>query len=320
MYTPQFVALLLGFLLDLLLGDPRCLPHPIRGFGFIINILDKKFNTAQKRFIKGTAISLGLIVCTFVLFFCIQKMLLNYYYLHIAIASIFTFYGIANRSLIHEAIKVEKTLTKNGTQAAQIQLSNIVGRDTSNSSPQKIRMAVLETLSENLSDAVIAPLFYYFLGGFPLMMTYKMVNTLDSMIAYKNEKYKQFGKTAAYIDDIANFIPARLTALLMAIITMSLRAFYFVFKYGHKHSSPNAGYPEAALAGILNCKLGGPNTYSGKIINKPFIGKNPRNLKAIDVYKAAIINAAVTLSMLLAIIIFQYTFKQLYSAGMLIYK
>ena len=136
------------------------------------------------------------------------------------------------------------------------QVGRIVGRDTSALSAQEVRTAALETLAENLSDGVIAPLFWYAVLGVPGMMAYKMVNTLDSMIGYRNERYRQFGCIAARIDDVANYIPARLTALLMIIVSGRLSLFRFVGKYGSRHASPNSGYPEAALAGILNCRFG----------------------------------------------------------------
>ena len=132
-----------------------------------------------------------------------------------------------------------------------------MGRDTSQLSAQEVRTAALETLAENLSDGVIAPLFWFALLGTPGMLAYKMVNTLDSMVGYRTERYKDFGCWAARIDDVANYIPARLTALLMVIASGKLSLMKFVWKNGRKHASPNSGYPEAALAGILNCRFGG---------------------------------------------------------------
>jgi adenosylcobinamide-phosphate synthase len=160
----------------------------------------------------------------------------------------------------------------------------------------------METLSENLSDGVIAPLFYYAWAGVPGMMTYKMINTLDSMIGYRNPRYERFGKFAARLDDVANFIPARLTALLMVLVTASRRGAAFVIRYGHLHKSPNAGYPEAALAGILDVRFGGANVYQGITVTKPFIGDNPRQLLPEEIKKAGSINHKVCLSMVILII------------------
>jgi adenosylcobinamide-phosphate synthase len=156
-----------------------------------------------------------------------------------------------------------------------------------------------------LSDGVVAPLFYYAVGGLPTMMTYKMINTLDSMIGYKNERYLQFGKFAARLDDVANLIPARLTAFLMVMVTCSKRGLLFILKYGRQHSSPNSGYPESALAGILNCRFGGPNTYQGKLVEKPYIGCESRTIEHKEFQKVMYINHSVTfLSILLISIIY----------------
>jgi adenosylcobinamide-phosphate synthase len=210
--------------------------------------------------------------------------------LFVFLASIGVFYGLANRSLISEAHKVISALEKQGLEAGRKQLSYIVGRETHNLNEQQIRTAVRETLAENLSDGVIAPLFFYALGGVPAMMAYKMANTLDSMIGYKSEKYREFGWFAARFDDVLNFIPARITALLMVLLSFSRRGLVFIFRYGHQHCSPNAGYPEAALAGILNCQFGGPNVYHGILVEKPCIGKTPRLITHTDFYKTCILN------------------------------
>ncbi len=170
------------------------------------------------------------------------------------------------------------------------QVARIVGRDTSALSAQEVRTAALETLAENLSDGVIAPLFWYAVLGVPGMMAYKMVNTLDSMIGYRNERYRQFGCIAARIDDVANYIPARPTALLMILVSGRFSLLGFVGKYGSRHASPNSGYPEAALAGILNCRFGGPHYYFGEEVWKPFIGNNERALTTEDMKKAVCVN------------------------------
>ncbi|MBP5210445.1 MAG: cobalamin biosynthesis protein CobD, partial [Bacteroidales bacterium] len=185
------------------------------------------------------------------------------------------------RTLIVEVrqvfLAVEKSLEDGRKQVARI-----VGRDTQNLSAQEIRTAALETLSENLSDGVIAPIFWFFVLGVPGMITYKMINTLDSMIGYRNEKYILFGKFAARADDVANFIPARLTAFLMILSSGRLSLLRFVSRYGRAHASPNSGYPEAALAGILDCRFGGPHDYFGQNVYKPYIGDNPRKITSDD--------------------------------------
>lgn len=297
------LPLIIGFSLDGLFGDPRFIPHPIVLFGNAISFFEKKYNAGKKRKIKGALISTTLITGSFLLFSPLYYLAQQNTILYISIASFFAFQALANHGLIKEALAVSNTLEQKGIEQGRLRLSYIVGRDTSKLSPQQVRTAVLETVAENLSDAVIAPMFYYLVGGVPAMFAYKMINTLDSMIGYKNSRYKDFGFFAAKIDDIFNYIPARITAFLMVIATLSKRGFIFIFKYGHKHSSPNAGYPESALAGILNCRFGGPNTYQGKWIDKPHIGNNNRTVTAADIKKACAINAGASI-LFLAIIIF----------------
>jgi len=289
------IPLFAGLILDALLGDPVWLPHPIRWFGKAISMLEYKFNTEPYQKAKGIGVTLCLVLITGGVFWSVFFIIRQYTVLYFPIASIFVFFGIANRSLINEAIKVNRTLRYKGLDAGRTQLSWIVGRDTSELSDNQVRIAVLETLSENLSDGVIAPLFYYFIGGIPLMFVYKMVNTLDSMIGYKNPRHKYFGWFSARLDDVLNFIPARMTALLIAMIGFSRRAIHFIFHYGHQHASPNAGYPEAALAGVLNCRFGGPNYYSGHLVEKPYIGKIGRNIEERDLIHTIWINIGVTL-------------------------
>ena len=284
------IPLLIGFLIDTLLGDPIWLPHPIRLFGNSISFFTERLNRGKNRKLKGVAMASGLIAFTLVSIWTVLQGVKNYEYLYIGLVSLGVFYGLANRSLIQESYRVISALEKSGLEAGRAQLSYIVGRETRNLNEQQIRTAVLETLAENLSDGVIAPLFFYALGGVPAMMAYKMANTLDSMVGYKSEKYREFGWFAARFDDIINFIPARITALLMVILSLSWRGLVYFFRYGHQHSSPNAGYPEAALAGILNCQFGGPNVYHGILVEKPYIGKNARIITNIDFYKTCVLN------------------------------
>lgn len=296
-----FVA---GFILDLLIGDPYRLWHPIRLFGSIISYLEKILNKGKNRILKGGLMTISLISSVYLVFaYAFNYMRGNHSHVFLILASIFAFYGLANRSLIQEALKVEKALNKGGVEAGRKQLSYIVGRDTSQLDANQIRTAVLETLSENLSDGVIAPMIFYLVGGVPLMFTYKMINTLDSMIGYKNERYLQFGRVAAKIDDFANYLPARITAFLMVLVTFSWRGLQFIGKYHKCHSSPNAAWPEAALAGILDCRFGGPNIYHGKIVEKPYIGSNSREITPKDIRKAVYINLGVSIFLFLLVII-----------------
>lgn len=295
------LPLIIGYLLDLRLGDPDNWPHPVRVFGNAISIGEKWLNSGRFRFLKGALLSLVLVVFVFVIFYAANAFLIRLPVLYVVVNSIWVYYGLANHSLIAEGRKVFSVLENDGLEAGRRQLSRIVGRDTSKLTPQQIRIAVLETMSENLSDGVIAPLFYYAIAGVPGMMAYKMVNTMDSMVGYRNERYEWFGKFAARLDDLANFIPARLTAFLMVLVTGSRRGLQFIFKFGSKHKSPNAGYPEAALAGILDCRFGGPNVYHGKVVEKPFIGENDRIIEPYEIATAADVNHRTCLAMVLII-------------------
>lgn len=303
------IPLLLGYLLDLILGDPRRLPHPIRLFGNAIYFGESLLNKGKFRFIKGMLLTLLLCSLVFVFFYFLSNILLQTNtILYVLFTALFLFYGLANKSLIQEGAAVFDALQNNGLDAGRKRLSWIVGRDTTTLSENQIRTAVFETLSENLSDGVIAPLFYYAIGGLPAMMVYKMINTLDSMIGYKSDKYFYFGKFAARLDDIANFIPARLTAFLMVLVSGKWNLFSFIYQFGNQHASPNSGYPEAALAGIMNCRFGGPNSYHGKIVEKPYIGVNNRIIEHQEITEVAKINHKVTLLAVIIITAIKYYF------------
>ena len=225
------------------------------------------------------------------------KQLISNMVLWLILDTIIIFYCLAGTTLIREVREVFLALDRSLDEGRQ-QVARIVGRDTSQLSAQEVRTAALETLAENLSDGVIAPLFWFALLGTPGMLAYKMVNTLDSMIGYRTERYKDFGCWAAHIDDVANYIPARLTALLMVTASGKWSLLKFVWKNGRKHASPNSGYPEAALAGILNCRFGGPHYYFGELFDKPFIGENDRELTTKDMHTAVRINRTAELLML----------------------
>lgn len=293
--------LIAGYLIDLWLGDPDNWPHPVRVFGNAIARGEKTLNHGRFRFLKGALLSLGLVITTYAFFHYLNVLCRPLPWLYLLMNSIFVYYGLANHALIAEGRKVFAVLEAEGLPAGRKQLSRIVGRDTSSLSAQQIRIAVFETMSENLSDGVVAPLFFYALGGVPAMMAYKMINTLDSMVGYRSERYEWFGKFAARMDDVANFIPARLTALLMVAVTASRRGIQFVFRFGHRHKSPNSGYPEAALAGILNCRFGGPNVYHGKWVDKPFIGDTDRIILPNEIDRVARINHLVCFAMVVIV-------------------
>lgn len=294
------IALIIGWLLDLLIGDPARLPHPIVWFGKMIAFGEHRLNRGNHRMLKGGLMSIGLIVLVFAVtwFLCHQLSM-------IVIDVIIIFYCLAGTTLIREVRAVFLALDRSLDEGRQ-QVARIVGRDTSELSAQEVRTAALETLAENLSDGVIAPLFWLAILGVPGMLAYKMVNTLDSMIGYKTERYKDFGCWAAHIDDVANYIPARLTAFLMILATRRLGLLRFVWKYGRNHASPNSGYPEAALASILNCRFGGPHYYFGQLFDKPYIGDNDRLLNTEDMKKAVRVNRTAEVLMVVLVLLFSY--------------
>lgn len=292
------IPLLAGYVLDLLLADPETWPHPIKTFGSLISRGEKFLNKGRFRFVKGMLLTITLVAGTFILFSFISQAIVHTWQL-IIFNSFLVWYGLANKTLIKEGREVFNVLEMNGVELGRKQLSRIVGRDTSQLSSNQIRIAVLETMSENLSDGVIAPLFYYMLGGIPAMMAYKMVNTLDSMIGYRNDRYEYFGKFAARLDDLANLIPARLTAFLMVLVSGKGQGLKYIFKFGSSHKSPNSGYPESALAGILDCRFGGPGVYHGRMVEKPYIGENERNIAHVEIDYVSAINHSVCLAMVI---------------------
>lgn len=296
------VPLIIGYLLDLIFGDPRKLPHPIVAFGNIIGWCERHFNKGGHKKRNGCLIAIILPLSTLFLGGLLAwGSWILHPFAYYGIASVFVFYGLANHSLIQEGGEVIRTLEEQGLDAGRKRLSWIVGRDTSQLFPKKIYTAVLETMAENLSDGVVAPLFFYALGGFPAMMAYKMVNTLDSMIGYKDARYKDFGCCSAHLDDVLNYIPARLTAFLIALSGYRKGIFSFIRKYARQHASPNSGYPESAMAGILDCRFGGPNIYHGMLVEKPYIGTHNRELSINDYKRAARINQTVCLSTVILI-------------------
>ncbi len=312
------LPLLIGWFLDLLLGDPQWMPHPVVWFGKMISFGEKHLNKGKHRKLKGALLSLFFVTFVFVVTWALLYMAsllagnfgFSLFTLHFSLStllsSLIIFYCLAGTTLIREVrqtfLAVDRSLEEGRKQVARI-----VGRDTSQLSAQEIRTAALETLAENLSDGVIAPLFWLAIGGAPAMLAYKMVNTLDSMIGYKTDRYKDFGCFAARLDDVANYLPARLTAFLMVLASGRFTLLKFVAKYGPRHASPNSGYPEAALAGILGCRFGGPHTYFGQLFDKPYIGDHDRPLTTDDMHIAIRINrTSECIAILLLILIFAF--------------
>lgn len=312
MITPTYILpLLLGWLLDLLLGDPRWLPHPIVGFGKMIACGERLLNRGFHRIWKGAMLALVLVGSVF----AVTWALLYVIGLGVpfpmgggVVSTVLIFFCLAGTTLVREVRQTFRAVDRSLDEGRK-QVARIVGRDTAQLSAQEIRTAALETLAENLSDGVVAPLFWLCIGGVPGMLAYKMVNTLDSMIGYKTERYKDFGCFAARMDDVANYIPARLTALLMVLASGRLRLLKFVVKYGSRHASPNSGYPEAALAGILHCRFGGPHTYFGQLFDKPYIGENERLLTTADMQTAVRISRAAECFAVLLVVVITFIFN-----------
>lgn len=294
--------LISAFIIDRILGDPEFRFHPIRFIGYSAYFFEKFLNKGRLKKLKGFIFAILLITIFWGIFFQIDKLFSKFPLIYGIYHITFLYFGISSYELSKRVLKIEKLLEEN-IELAKKELSMIVGRDTAPLDKQGIRRAMLETLSENLSDGFVAPLFYYLLGGLPLMYAYKTANTLDSMVGYKNEKFREFGYFSAKIDDLLNYFPARLTAILIFISTIDFEVLKYTIKYGRNHSSPNSGYPEAALAGALKCKFGGPNYYGGILVDKPYIGENDRELTPFDVKKSTkIIRNTSYISLFLAII------------------
>ena len=274
--------MVVGWVADRCLGDPERWPHPVVAFGHWIAWGERRLNRGEHRVTKGALFALLSIVGVGVLTAGILYGLVRWNpWVAAAVSAVGVFYCLSGRTLAREVQSVFEALEQ-GTEAGRRRLSRIVGRDTSALNDQQIRTAALETLAENLSDGVIAPLFWFLCLGLPGMFAYKMVNTFDSMIGYKTERYGRFGRWAAHIDDVANYVPARLTAALMILCAGRPGLWRFVKKYGHCHASPNSGYPESAMAGLLDCRFGGPNFYFGQRVNKPYIGHHEKTLGQSD--------------------------------------
>ena len=301
------ISLLIGWILDLLFGDPPRLPHPVVLFGRLISYGERKLNHGAWRRLKGGLLAISLILITVAATWALLAVAKEAgTIVALAVEAVMVFYCLAGTTLAKEVRDVFLALDRSLDDGRR-QVARIVGRDTSELSHEEVRKAALETLAENLSDGVVAPLFWFAVGGLPAMMGYKMINTLDSMIAYHSPRYLRFGTVAARVDDVANYVPARLTALLMILAARRPRLLSFVLTYGPRHASPNSGWPEAALAGILGCRFGGPHKYFGETFYKPYIGENDRPLSTADMMAAVAINRRVEILSVVLIV-----FTQLY--------
>lgn len=286
------ISYTLGFILDLIIGEPHNPYHPVRGIGAFSKGLEKGLRNAFSRNLYlagGITWALTILATYFVTRFLLGQVY-RFGFLAGAVAEgIVIYFCISATGLISEGLKVIKTLRSGDIEGARKKLSYIVGRDTASLDEKDIVRAVIETVSENMSDGIIAPMMFAALGGGPLAMAYKAVNTCDSMFGYKNDKYREFGFVSAKMDDLFNYIPARITAYFIVaasyVLKYDFKGSLRIYKRDrYNHLSPNSAHPEAAVAGALGIRLGGVNYYFGKPVEKPTIGDdlNPISVEDVD--------------------------------------
>ncbi len=290
----HIIAFLIGYILDLIVGDPMNFPHPIRLIGTLIGKLDKALNKRRARMLDGVLLCIIVVLATA---FATTLVIVVSYKIHvalgIAVEAILTCYILAARSLQVESMKVYKKLKSGTLEEARYAVSMIVGRDTDVLDQEGVTKAAVETVAENTSDGVIAPMLYTALGGPILGFIYKAVNTMDSMVGYHNEKYEYFGKAAARLDDISNYIPSRLSAVFMILASYicgkdySGREAVRIYKRDRNVTkSPNAGQTESVCAGALGIRLAGNAYYFGRLVEKPYIGDEGRSIEAEDIKRS----------------------------------
>lgn len=293
----HITAFFLGFLLDLLFGDPYWLPHPIRLIGSLITkaekclLGDKEERNERKELRQGVGLVMIVLFCTVsvtaVILFSVYRLNI---YAGIAVETIMTYQILAIKCLKVESMKVYRELEKGDLDGARKAVSMIVGRDTVCLDETGVAKAAIETVAENTSDGVVAPMLYTALGGPVLGFFYKAVNTMDSMVGYKNERYLYFGRAAAKLDDYVNYIPARISAWLMIAASFlagssydGKNAYRIYRRDKRKHASPNSAQTESVCAGALSIRLAGNASYFGKIVEKPYIGDDLRNVEYEDI-------------------------------------
>lgn len=302
------VSIYIGYILDLIIGDPYSFPHPVRFIGSLIKLVEKQIRKLAK---TDKALKLGGFILwiiavgtTYLVTYCILKVFSFNRVAFMVMNSIIIYTTLATKCLKDEAIKIYNVLKTKDIKKSRKQLSYIVGRDTTNLSEAEIIRATVETVAENTVDGIVAPMFYAFLGGAPLAMAYKAVNTLDSTVGYKNDKYKDLGFASAKIDDIANYIPARISVVLMTIGSLLVGYDYkncmkISIRDRKNHKSPNCAYSEGAVAGALGIQLGGTNIYFGKAVYKPTIGDKTREIETEDIKRTNRIMYATSITSLL---------------------
>ena len=301
----HLTAFIAGFLLDLFLGDPMGWPHPIRWIGnmigglteYFLDLAEKNLDVGslsiRKRRLGRLLVVIVILVTGLVAFGLLFAAYKINIYLGIVIEAVMTYYCLAAKSLYVESMKVYHALKTEGLQAGRAAVSMIVGRDTATLEETGVIKAAVETVAENTSDGVIAPMLYLAVGGPILGFIYKAINTMDSMVGYKNDKYVDFGHAAARLDDVVNFIPSRVSGWLMIIACIFLGKNYsqamalkIFLRDRFNHSSPNSAQTESACAGALGLRLAGPASYFGKVVSKPYIGDSVRVIELEDIKRA----------------------------------
>lgn len=310
----NILSIYIGYIIDLIIGDPYSFPHPVIYIGKLIKCLENNIRKVFKKekYLKFAGFILWFITVgtTYLLTYLIIKLSKFNSITFLIVNSFIIYTTLATKCLKDEAIKIYNILKSGDIYESRKQLSYIVGRDTNSLNEAEIIRATVETVAENTVDGIISPMFYAFIGGAPLAMAYKAINTLDSMVGYKNDKYINLGFASAKIDDIANYIPARVCIIFMTIASLILRfnyknCFKISIRDRKNHKSPNCAYPEGAVAGALGIQLGGTNIYFGKPVYKPTIGDKYREIEIEDIKKT---NKIMYLSSILSLIIFTLIF------------
>lgn len=314
----NILIMILGYVMDLVFGDPYWFPHPVRFIGKLISKTEKfiRKHAKSEKSLKYWGILMWLVpvVTTALVTTLIVKIASFNKYVEIFVSAFIIYTTLSTKCLKDEATKIYNVLETGDIKKSRVQLSYIVGRDTTNLSQSEIIRATVETVAENTVDGTISPMFYGFLFGPVGAMTYKAINTLDSMVGYKNDKYLNLGCVSAKLDDVANFIPARLTAIFMPLGAFlcgmnGANSFKIAIRDRKNHKSPNCAFAEGAAAGAIGVQLGGTNIYFGKEVYKPTIGDKKRELENYDIVRmnklmyATTANALLILSALFCIMI-----------------
>lgn len=290
----NILSIYIGYVADLIVGDPYSFPHPVRFIGKLINftqgIIRKVFKSDKQLKFGGFILWFITVGITYLITYAILKLFSFNGLLSVVVNGFIIYTTLATKCLKDEALKIYNVLETGDIEKSRTQLSYIVGRDTTTLSESEIIRATVETVAENTVDGIIAPMFYAFIGGAPLAMVYKAINTLDSTVGYKNEKYKDIGFASAKIDDVANYIPARISVVLMTIGSFFLRynyrnCFKISIRDRKNHKSPNCAFSEGAVSGALGIQLGGTNVYFGEKVYKPTIGDKLREIDKEDIIK-----------------------------------